>query len=125
MPKSEAEVQATKHGELAAWITGFGTSDGFDVRGAIKINGNTIFNYENGKYGISQNCWCTLKDTDYSYSGIFTSPSDLLTISFSSFRRNIGSGSSKDWSPAEGVHRKGLSKSIELLSTKMIYLDSP
>lgn len=32
---------------------------------------------------------------------------------------------SKDWSPAEGVHRKGLSKSIELLSTKMIYLDSP
>ena len=90
-------MQATNNGELSAWITGFGTSDGFDVRGAIKINGNTIFNYENGKYGISQNCWCTLKDTDYSYSGIFTSPSDQIIISFSSFRRNIGSGSDKQF----------------------------
>ena len=90
-------MQATNNGELAAWITGFGTSDGFDVRGAIIINGQTIFSYENSKYGISQNCWCTLRDTDYSYSGTFTSPSDQITISFSSFRRNIGSGSDKQF----------------------------
>ena len=90
-------MQATASGELAAWITGFGTSSGFDVRGAILINGNTVFSYESGKYGISQSCWCTLKDTDYSYTGVFNSPSDLITISFSSFRRNIGSGSDKQF----------------------------
>ena len=90
-------MQATASGELAAWITGFGASGGFDVRGAILINGNTVFSYESGKYGISQNCWCTLKDTDYSYTGVFNSPSDEITISFSSFRRNIGSGSDKQF----------------------------
>ena len=90
-------MQATASGELAAWITGFGASGGFDVRGAILINGNTVFSYESGKYGISQSCWCTLKDTDYSYTGVFNSPSDLITISFSNFRRNIGSGSDKQF----------------------------
>ena len=95
-------MQATKYGELSAWIKGFETSDPFDVRGAIAINGNIIFNYEKNKYRISQNCWYTLEDTDYSYSGTFNSPSDELTISFSNFRRNIGLGNDKQF----GNHSK-------------------
>jgi len=85
-------MQATSSGELSAWITGLGKNSGETmwIRGTIKINGSNIFSWTGNPYKDAvAGTWTTLRDTDFSFSGTFSSPSDTITLTIADkFRRD-------------------------------------
>ena len=85
-------MQATSNGELSAWITGLGKSNGevICIRGQVLINEITIFHWKNSYLdGVVLGTWTPLRDTDFSYSQTFSAPSDTITLTIADkFRRD-------------------------------------
>lgn len=78
-------------GRLDVYMSGF-KKNKFDMKGKICVNGNIAFSYiESNCDGVNQNQWQNLNDSDErSFTITCSSPSDDITVSVSSLRRNVG-----------------------------------